>query len=49
MFNHAGEEGSARQRNWRLLAVDDDADQRQLVATTFGKTPEIDVVPVGDG
>ena len=49
MFNHEGEESSARQRNWRLLAVDDDADQRQLVATAFGKSPTIDVVPVADG
>jgi DNA-binding NtrC family response regulator len=49
MFNHEGEESSARHRNWRLLAVDDDADQRQLVATAFGRTPTIDVVPVADG
>ena len=49
MFNHEGEERPAQHRNWRLLAVDDDADQRQLVATAFGKTPTIDVVPVADG
>jgi DNA-binding NtrC family response regulator len=49
MFNHEGEETSALRRNWRLLAVDDDADQRQLVATAFGRSPTIDVVPVGDG
>src|SRR4029079_19245395 len=49
MFNHEVEDSPAQHRIWRLLAVDDDADQRQLVATAFGKTPTIDVVPVGDG
>ncbi len=49
MFNHDGEEGSPPQRQWRLLAVDDDADHRQLVASTFRKTPMIDVATVADG
>ncbi len=49
MFNHEGEDGSPSRRHWQLLAVDDDADHRHLVATTFGRTPTIDVATVADG
>jgi DNA-binding NtrC family response regulator len=49
MFNHEGEDGPPSRRHWQLLAVDDDADHRHLVATTFRKTPTIDVATVADG
>jgi DNA-binding NtrC family response regulator len=50
MYDHEGGQSAvAGHRSWRLLAVDDDPAQRQLVAAIFRKTPAIEVVTVPDG
>ena len=50
MLNYeGGEDGAARPRGWKLLAVDDDPAQRQLVSAIFRKTPSIEVVTVPEG
>jgi DNA-binding NtrC family response regulator len=49
MFNHEGAETAARARNFRLLAVDDDPVQQQLLVAIFRKTPTIEVVTASDG
>jgi DNA-binding NtrC family response regulator len=49
MFNQEDADGSSRARNWRLLAVDGDPVQRQLLAAIFRTTPTIDVVTAADG
>ncbi len=51
MFNHEGPaaETAPRVRNWRLLAVDDDPVQQQLLVAIFRKTPNIEVVTASDG
>jgi len=49
MFNHEGAETAARARNFRLLAVDDDPIQQQLLVAIFRKTPSIEVVTASDG
>src|SRR5882724_10974853 len=50
MFNQEGAaDSAARPRNWRLLAVDDDPIQQQLLVAIFRKTPMIDVVIAADG
>jgi DNA-binding NtrC family response regulator len=49
MFNNEGAETAARARSWRLLAVDDDPVQQQLLLAIFRKTPTIEVVTALDG
>jgi DNA-binding NtrC family response regulator len=50
MFNHEGAaDVAARPRHWRLLAIDDDPIQQQLLVAIFRKTPTIEVVTAADG